>query len=521
MNATTKVTLRLVPRTLFAMALGSCSFEPTSEVLIVEQALSTQPTTTVAWTPPSVGVSMAPGTAHQLSVTMTAQDNLPRTAIAISPSLAPFISVLPARLAPLKRGATATLSIAVQVPLSASPGTVTGTIALRKAKEDCKRNENPDVSPPLPVAITITNPGPCGGSPLTVKAVSAGWLFTCAVLDSGAVRCWGRNDSGQLGDGTQTDRPQPDRLDVLQGAEQITSGGAHACALLASGAVRCWGANASLQLGDDPMLPYAYRRLVPGDEILQGVHSVQAGMDFTCAVRTSGVLRCWGSNGKGQLGAGNDWSNATPMEPVLENVRAVATGGEHTCALLETGGVRCWGYNYTGQLGDGSSLSRFSPPTDDVVAHAVAISAGGAGSCAVVADGASHCWGAAVSDQPDGAIASHLTPAPVPLDGIRELAVGNSATCALRQDGGVRCWGRNASGQLGDGTNVDRSYPDASDVLQNVRSISAGESHFCAILTNGSLRCWGRNDNGQLGDGSRIDRNRPVEVGPFCPEAPR
>jgi alpha-tubulin suppressor-like RCC1 family protein len=439
--------------------------------------------------------------------------------VSISSELVPFISASPARFAPQKRGATLTLSLVVRVAPSTLPRSIAGTITLRKPKEDCKRNEKADLARALPVAITVVDPGGCGGpGPLTVKAVSGGWLFTCAVLASGAVRCWGRNDSGQLGDGTQTDRPKPDRSDVLQGAEQIASGGAHACALLATGAVRCWGANASLELGDDPSQPYVYRRLVPGDEILQDMRSTEAGMDFSCAVRTNSLLRCWGSNAWGKLGSGNDWSNATPVEPVLEGVRTVAAADDHTCALLEAGGVRCWGYNYAGQLGDGSTMPRFSPPAVDILTPAVAISTGGATSCAVIANGESYCWGALAPPQGEvGALAPSGTPIRVPLDGVREIAVGNTAACALRENGGVRCWGSNMFGQLGDGDNVDRTLPGASDILDNVRSISGGGFHFCAILTSGALRCWGRNDNGQLGDGTMVDRNAPVEVGPFCP----
>ena len=196
---------------------------------------------------------------------------------------------------------------------------------------------------------TISCPGPAG---IAVKSIATGGAYTCAVLITGGVRCWGRNNTGELGDGTWTDRAMPPTTDVLDDVQAIaTAFGtefAHTCALTTNGGVRCWGNNEHGQLGDGTQIS---RSTPPATDVLTGVQAIGVGVEHTCALMTTGGVRCWGWNFDGQLGDGTTTDRSTPpTTDVLSDVQAIAVGGEHTCALMTTGGVRCWGWNSAGQL---------------------------------------------------------------------------------------------------------------------------------------------------------------------------
>src|SRR5580765_1809917 len=183
--------------------------------------------------------------------------------------------------------------------------------------------------------------------------VAAGDEFACALLGDGTAKCWGLGESGQHGDGTfAAFALVPVAVTGITSAVDITSGYGHACALLGDGTIRCWGLNANGQLGDSSTQP---RSAVP--VAVSGINSavaITAGADHACALLQDSTLRCWGKNGQGQLGDGTLTSSSTAV-PVagITGVAAVSGGGIHTCAVLTDGTVQCWGGNDSGQLGDG------------------------------------------------------------------------------------------------------------------------------------------------------------------------
>lgn len=203
---------------------------------------------------------------------------------------------------------------------------------------------------------------------------------------------------------------------------------------------------------------------------------VAGGGSHSCAALADGTARCWGANGSGQLGNGGTTSSVNPVVVTgLAGVIAVGAGSSHTCALLTSATVRCWGANTNGQIGDGSTSVRKTA----VVVRTSAASA-------------------------------------VALPNVTAIAAGASHTCALIVDGSVRCWGLNSSGQLGDGTTVQRTSPvtvtDGSGPLSGVTSIAAGGNTTCAIVASGAVRCWGANESGQLGTSSTTGSTRPTSV---------
>ena len=315
-----------------------------------------------------------------------------------------------------------------------------------------------------------------------VVAVVTGFTYTCALLDSQEVRCWGRNAYGQLGFKNDIeyygDEPNelPDPLADIGGAvAQLAPGNEHVCAVLTTGKVRCWGDNTRAQLGyasyEESLTPPAKNGDVDlGNDL--ATH-VTASIFHSCALLANGAVRCWGSNKSGRLGypaiAGMDFvgDDETPgsLAPVDIGGKAeqLAAGAEHTCAVLVGGtDMVCWGRNSSAQLGNGAAGNvgdDETPAQGGVVTmlsggdQVAALALGGQHTCVLLVGGTVRCWGAGIalgyeSDKNLGGTAEK--PGLVDLGGpALALAANFGSTCARLRGGVIRCWGDNASGQLG------------------------------------------------------------------------
>ena len=240
------------------------------------------------------------------------------------------------------------------------------------------------------VAAACVEPPP---SESGATQISAGGTHSCAVVAGGAVKCWGSNSDGQLGDGnTNTSSSAVDVVGV-SGATQIAAGFEHTCAVVAGGAVKCWGNNAYGALGDGTTTHAS----TPVDVVgVSGATQIAAGYFYTCAVVGGGAVTCWGNNDFGQLGDGTTTYSSTPVDVVgVSGASLIAVGGGgHTCAVVGGGAVTCWGNNDFGQLGDGTTTYSSTPVDVVGVSGGSRITAGGRGhACAVVGGGAVKCWG--------------------------------------------------------------------------------------------------------------------------------
>ncbi|MFF8471973.1 RCC1 domain-containing protein [Streptomyces griseus] len=201
-----------------------------------------------------------------------------------------------------------------------------------------------------------------------VIAIAAGLHHSLALREDGTVWAWGHNDAGQLGDGTTDNRNVPAPVVNLTGASRIAAGGKHSIALIGpvggdGTAVKAWGANASGQLGDGTL----ENRHRPVDTALgTGVITlIAAGGNHSLAVTGSDHrLHTWGHNGSGQLGDGTTDNRNKPVPvPGLIGITLVAGGREHTAVLFSDDTVCSWGHNGSGQLGNGTTADSSTPVT--------------------------------------------------------------------------------------------------------------------------------------------------------------
>jgi len=413
-----------------------------------------------------------------------------------------------------------------------------------------------------------------------VTAVRAHNLHACAALAAGGVRCWGANFNGRLGDGTTTSRTSPVAVSGLpEIVTQLAAGDSHTCALTSGGAVKCWGSNSAGEIGDNTTLGRLTATAVSG--LGAGVSSIGAGSSFStassadsfqskgfslailgdgsvrawgyggggqlgngarigslvpqlvpgltaamisasgsghaCALLPDATLRCWGSNQTSQLGSGKVGGTIVPrlVGGAALAAQSIDNGSHHTCALL-SGAVQCWGFNERGQLGDGTVSARTLPvPVTGLMAGVTKISVGGNHACAINASGAPACWGENGNGQlGNGAFgigSSAVTVSAMPT--AVEMAPGGAHTCALIPGGGVKCWGSDGNGQLGNGAAGSSPTPvDVTGLSSGVLAVASGAHHACAIKADGTVECWGENANRQLGDGTTTNRPSPVAV---------
>lgn len=230
--------------------------------------------------------------------------------------------------------------------------------------------------------------------------LDTGVAHTCAVMSDGTLSCWGDNEVGQLGTGTVNRTPPyglsiPTPVSAISGAKAVSSGFLHTCALIGDGSIRCWGYDRDGELGTGsvtPRRPYAVPTPVQVAGIADAV-GISAGNFHTCALLSDGHVSCWGHMTASDYGT--LFASAKPARiEGIEKAVAVSSGGDHSCALLAGGGVKCWGANPSGELGTGGARDSLSPVAVRGIKNAIAIGSGLAHSCAVVAGGAVKCWGA-------------------------------------------------------------------------------------------------------------------------------
>ncbi|MEM9877375.1 MAG: hypothetical protein AAF928_20925 [Myxococcota bacterium] len=311
---------------------------------------------------------------------------------------------------------------------------------------------------------------PASTTPVVVQGISRplatahGFGHSCALVVEGDVYCWGNNEVGQIGDGTNITRVFPTKVDSLSDVSKISVGAYHTCATTADGGQFCWGSNAYGQLGNGTFDDSARPTPVVG---LDATTHFGAGAFHSCAVLSTPEIRCWGRNDHGQLGSdpGVVAVSALPTAPSADfpPVERVYPGAVTTCARsANTRELYCWGDNRFGQLGDGTTTSSYAPVLVPDFVRLGVLYPGLRHTCAwdnpMGDDQRGYCWGANDHGQV-GVTGDDQYPTPQAIfERSGELAAKNTEhTCYISRDDEVLCAGLNDVGQLGDGTTSSRA----------------------------------------------------------------
>ena len=352
-------------------------------------------------------------------------------------------------------------------------------------------------------------------------SVAAGANHSLVLKADQTVWAAGKNDKGQLGNGTTTTSPVPTPVPVsgLTDAVAVAAGGSHSLAIRQNGTVVAWGAGTNGQLGNGST-PTSQSTPVPVSN-LTDVVAIAAGASHSLALKRDGRVYAWGAGANGQLGHGQTpATQATPVQVSnLTGVTAIAAGDNFSFALKTDGAtsgvVWAWGYNLNGCLGDGTQASRSTPGSG--LSDVVWIAGGGAHAIAVTSSGAAWAWGHAQYGQiGDGANVERLSPVRTLLPlGAASGAGGGYHSLALNRDRFLWGWGFDSYGQLGQGSWGSQQVAPVpvSASLSRVVAVSAGANHTLALRMDGSVYSFGQNVSGQLGDGSTTNRSIPVLFG--------
>jgi alpha-tubulin suppressor-like RCC1 family protein len=247
------------------------------------------------------------------------------------------------------------------------------------------------------------------------------------------------------------------------------------------------------------------------------------GSSSVCVLRGDHTLWCWGDNGSGQLGVGDQNPRLSPVKVgKATNWVQVSVGDQHTCAVRKDHTLWCWGSNFAGQAGLGDDpKDRLKPVKVGTATDWRQVSSGGTAgfTCAVKTDHTLWCWGDNTTGElAQGATSSTPTTTPIQV-GVatdwKSVTSGTNWACAVKTDHTLWCWGANGGwGLLGIGV-FSGTYPSVQQVPGTTwRAVSAGYLHTCATKTDGTLWCWGSNDNNELAQGTApAASNAPVQVG--------
>ena len=359
-----------------------------------------------------------------------------------------------------------------------------------------------------------------GASPVAASnrhyvALAVGYDFACALTDQGRAYCWGENNDGRLGDGSEVNRNVATPVAGNLKFSTIAAGEYHVCGITTRGDAYCWGEDAYGQLGDDQEQPFSSLPVA----VVGGLkfQKIAAGGYHTCALTKGGAAYCWGYNSEGQLGNGDNVRSRMPVAVSGDQeFSSIGTGEFHTCALTKGGTAYCWGDNWYGQLGDNSNLDRSIPVPVAGGVRFMAISPQMNHTCALTRRGSAYCWGSNRNGQ-YGNGDTYASAIPLPAVGGKKYAwIASSASGGM---GYAQCYGLR-SGRwecMGNASDVEHLNNDSLIPVKmtlHQRVVSSGASYYnvCALTSAGKIYCAGGGDVGALGNGSWTNSLTPVAV---------
>jgi len=329
--------------------------------------------------------------------------------------------------------------------------------------------------------------------------------FAGAIDSTNTLFLWGVNTNYQLGDGTTVSKSSPVAAFATGTSSyvQVSVGASHTLAVQNDGTLWAWGSNVNyiLGLGDTVIRSIPTQVGNDSDWLL-----VSAGTNHSMAIKTNNTLYGWGLNDVGQVGATNSLSWTM-----------VDSGDSFSVALRSDGRVFSWGRNQFGQLGDNSTIDKSSPV--QIASNAnnfTYVAAGGLNAAAIDNTYKTWAWGYGINGT-IGESANVDRSSPTLVAGnysFTQLSIGYLHIAAITATNQGYIWGFNGRGQLGDGTTIQKTSPIPVTIagFSSYTQITAGGISTYAITNTGTLYSWGSNAQGELGDGTTVSKSTPQAV---------
>ena len=335
------------------------------------------------------------------------------------------------------------------------------------------------------------------------------WSFVCAGLYSSfalktnsSLWAWGMNQHTQFGNNKNKNVFQPvaTPYNWKSASSPISSFGGHTLAIALNGTLWSWGQNNDGQLGIG--ITYNHKVLPVQVGTASDWKQITNGNFASIALRENGTLWAWGRNTYGVLGTGTGSSNIlTPYQVGSEATwKQVSVGNEHVIATKENGTLWAWGRNNQGQLGISSTVDQSVPIQVGIDTTWVWVSAGLQFSTALKSDGTLWTWGSNSHGQLGRVGVTNIPGLVNSSTSWKTIAAGGYHIVGIKQDSTLWAWGRNDYGQMGNNTSINSSVPFLINSTPEWLKIGTGLEHSLAIKTDSTLWLWGRNTNGQTGD---------------------
>jgi alpha-tubulin suppressor-like RCC1 family protein len=356
--------------------------------------------------------------------------------------------------------------------------------------------------------------------------------YTCGIITTGDMYCWGISWFGVLGNGSfGTFSPGPTPTLVAGGHQwsEVATGMYYVCAVANGGAVFCWGSGGSGELGngnfghgsaDNVAIPTPISGTGTFDAVSIGISN------GACTITLTKAAMCWGVGTSGRLGNGSETLTAVPAAVSGGlSFDALATSYSGTCGIV-AGSAYCWGQWALLGLGGAPAPDTCAGPNPCAKApFAVSggrvfrpiVSVDGNVACAIATDGQAYCWGSGYLGNGSIAVANAPTVVSGGLSFTSLGIAGDGGQCGIVVGGAAYCWGYNPNGRLGNGTTFNASVPTAVSGGHAFTQLSSSQDHTCGVTTDGNAYCWGGNDMGELGTRTTTPSTTPVRVKLFAP----
>ena len=341
------------------------------------------------------------------------------------------------------------------------------------------------------------------------KEIEVGDFHTLALDKDNNLWAWGGNGTGQLGDGTTTNRTSPTKIETGITFVQLSAGHTHSAGIDNEGKLWTWGCNGEGQLGDgttnDKMIPQKIMKDKTFKKVIASDYS-------TLAIDINDEIWRWGEFYT--YNAGWKSFSESPQKLDFKIEYSLISGNSHYLFLDKQKKLWSWGRNSTGQLGDGTTTERTNPIQIKPEKQFTQVSAGYGFSLTIDEEGNLWTWGKNDYGQLGNGTKSYKKVPEQIKQGIKfaQVSAGNSHSLAVDYEGNLWTWGNNGSGQLGDGTTNNRVVPQKIMNGTKFKKVYARYFSSLAIDINGNIWSWGNNGWAELGDGTTTDRLTPVQI---------